>query len=298
MSQHPFITIFTTPKAFRDHLAIIQRNAIRSWTLLPAVGEIMLLGDSEGTAAVAQEFGVRHIPQVACNEYGTPLLNSLFESAQAAASFPVLAYVNADIILLDDFAAAVQRISPPRFLMVGQRWDLDLNRPWDFTSPEWEARLHAYLAEHGNLHGATGIDYFVFPAGLWASIPPFAIGRTSWDNWLIYRARARGAAVVDATQAITAIHQNHDYSHVPGGSEKVWKGVEAQHNLELAGGQSRCFTLQDATHVLTPRGLESTLDREHLLRHLSATSILHPRLHWPVRLLSRALRLLIRPASV
>src|SRR5215470_320731 len=59
------LTIFATPKPFRDHIAVIQRNAIRSWTLLRPACEIILMGNDEGTADIAAEFGVRYVPEVA-----------------------------------------------------------------------------------------------------------------------------------------------------------------------------------------------------------------------------------------
>jgi len=260
------LTLFTIPKPFRGHIATIQRNAIQSWLRLQPACEIILFGDDEGTAEVAAEFGVKHIPDVARNEYGTPLVSDLFEQAQRLATHDLLCYVNADIILLSDFLAAVRRIPFRRFLMVGQRWDLDLDRPWDFSHPNWEGRLRESVHQHGNLHPPTGIDYFVFTPGLWEVVPPFAIGRTVWDNWLIYGARARGAAVVDATRAVMAIHQNHDYAHIPDGVDGAWKGPEAQRNLALAGGYDHAFTLTDATWVLTPRWLVPALTREHLSR--------------------------------
>lgn len=260
------LTLFTIPKPFRGHIAVIQRNAIRSWTLLRPACEIILFGDDEGTAEVAAEFGVRHVPTVARNEYGTPLVSDLFEQAQRLAAHDSLCYVNADIILLSDFLAAVRRIPFRRFLMVGQRWDVDLDRPWDFDSPDWEKRIREYARNHGNLHPPTGIDYFVFTPGLWRDIPPFAIGRTTWDNWLIYGARAGGAAVIDATRAVTAIHQNHDYGHIPDGLDGAWKGPEAQRNLALAGGYDHVFTLTDATWLLTPRWLMPAWTKEHRFR--------------------------------
>jgi len=59
------LTIFATPKAFRGHIDVIQRNAIKSWTLLSINPEIILFGDDEGTPEVAREFGLQHIPAVA-----------------------------------------------------------------------------------------------------------------------------------------------------------------------------------------------------------------------------------------
>ena len=264
------LTIFTIPKPFRGHTGIIQRNAIHSWTLLRPACEIILFGDDEGTAEVAKEFGVRYMPEVARNEYGTPLVNELFDQAQHLATHDLLCYVNADIILMSDFMPAIERIKrrKKRFLMVGQRWDLDMQESLVFD-PDWEKRLRTKVRKYGQLHPITGMDYFVFPRGLWGEIPPFAIGRTAWDNWLVYRARNRKAAVVDATPVVTAVHQNHDWSHIAGGRLAAWTGVEAQRNRTLM--ENNLFTLRHANWLLTKRWLRPALRVEGLvLGHLSS----------------------------
>src|SRR5467141_3820646 len=105
------LTLFAIPKAFTGHIGIIQRNAIRSWTLLRPQCEIILFGDDEGTADVAEEFGIRHIPQVERNEFGTPLVNDMFEKAQNLGSHELCCFVNSDIILMNDFMEAAQRVA-------------------------------------------------------------------------------------------------------------------------------------------------------------------------------------------
>ncbi len=60
--------------------------------------------------------------------------------------------------------------------------------------------------------------------------------------------------VVDATQVVLAIHQNHDYSHHPGGQTGLWKDVEAQQNQALLG-KGHFATIDNATHLFTPSGL-------------------------------------------
>src|SRR5262245_33530010 len=75
------ITLFAMPKAFSGHIGIIQRNAITSWTRLSPRPQIILFGDEDGTAELAAELGVQHVPQVARNELGTPLVNSVFQQA-------------------------------------------------------------------------------------------------------------------------------------------------------------------------------------------------------------------------
>ena len=66
------LTLFAIPKQFHGYSGVIQRNAVKSWTLLRPPPEIILFGDEDGTAEAVKEFGIRHIPKVARNEYGTP----------------------------------------------------------------------------------------------------------------------------------------------------------------------------------------------------------------------------------
>jgi flavin-dependent dehydrogenase len=175
--------------------------------------EILVFGDDEGVGEAAAAIGARHIPDVTRNEYGTPLLTSLFEEAQRIAAHDVLGYINADIALLSDFLPAVAHVAERErsFLIGGQRWDIDMPDDWRIDTPDWENVLRAMVANSGRLLGPHAIDYFVFRRGLYPHVPPFAIGRTAWDNWLLLDAWRRGATVVDATAAITAIHFNHDY---------------------------------------------------------------------------------------
>jgi hypothetical protein len=287
------LTIFSIPRPFLGHFETIQHNAIRSWTLLQSRPEIILFGEDEGTAQMANELSVLHMPEVARNEYGTPLLNDLFEKAQRLATHDLLCYVNADIILMSDFMPAVQQVASRRrrFLIIGQRWDVETDELWDFGESDWAPRLKTYVKEHGKIHPPSGIDYFVFPRGMWGELPLFAIGRTAWDCWLIYRARSLGVPVIDATGCITAVHQNHDYPNFSAGADGVWKGPEAKRNLEMAGGYRHVFTLQDATHKLTPDGLRRELDWEHLVRYWDTIPILHPRFGLVVRLAKAFIRI-------
>ena len=284
------LTLFTIPKSFRGHSGIIQRNAIRSWTLLRPACEIILFGDDEGTAEAAAEFGVRHISDVARNEYGTPLVNDIFEKAQRLATHDVLCYVNADIILISDFMKAVQQVASrkSRFLMVGQRWDVDLGETWDFQRQDWEAKLRAHVREQGELHGKKGMDYFVFSRGLFDSIPAFAIGRMAWDNWLVYKARKRLAAVVDATTTIMAVHQNHEYGHF-GSRKELRQSREFQRNRELMAYGN--FNLKDATHKLLPDGLHFAWSLDQVPWHLERVTILFPSLRIPVWMIKTFLNL-------
>jgi hypothetical protein len=285
------LTIFSVPKAFHGHTGIIQTNAIRSWLMLRPQPEIILFGDDEGTANKALQLGIRHVPDVQRNEYGTPLLDSIFKTAQEIASNSLTCYINADIILLSDFLPAISQIRTPSFLLVGQRWDLDLSEAVDYADPDWEKQLRDRLAEKGTLHPRSGMDYFVFPRGMYSDIPPFAIGRSMWDNWIAYEARALRFPLIDGTEVITAIHQNHDYSNIRGGEAGVWKGPEAELNLKLAGPQ-HAFTIEHATWKLTQKGTRRALTARHLYFRLMAVPVLYPKTRFlsvPLRVLNNSI---------
>lgn len=288
----PTLTLFCLPKPFTGHTALIQENALRSWARLRPEVEVLVLGEETGAAETATRLGARHLPEVARNAHGTPLVDDLFRRAESAAGGELLAYVNADIVLGAGFLEAVRRVfrRRRRALMVGRRVDLDVDAPIELDHGG-EERLAAEAERRGRLHAATGIDYFVYPPGLLGEIPPFALGRTIWDNWLLFQARARGGWLVDATEAVLAIHQNHDYAHHPGGVAGVWKGEEAEHNRRLAGGPDHLLTIDDATHRLTRGDLRAVRGLFRLYREAELMGALHPRLRPLSRLLLRALEL-------
>lgn len=245
------LTIFTAPKPFTNpHIATIQRNAIRSWVELGADVDVILLGEEDGLAAASAELGVRHIPQVKRNASGTPLINDMFRLARESSASPLLACVNADIILLPDFVEAARQMTAlaKGFLAVGQRYDLAVTELLDY-SPGWQGRLKARVAREGRLHPRGGSDYFIFRQDAFADMPSFAIGRAGWDNWMIYAARLRGYAVADATESVQIIHQDHDYAHLPGG-QPHYRLPETFENVRLAGGPRTIFTLIDTNRRL------------------------------------------------
>ncbi|MDI6448143.1 glycosyltransferase [Anaerobaca lacustris] len=250
------LTIFAMPKAFEGHIGTIQRNAIRSWARLDPAPEILLFGDEPGICEMAEEVGARHIPHVDRNEFGTPLVNKLFEAAQAHASHEIMAYVNADMILFREFVDGVRKVRTEldRFLLIGQRWDIPILEEIDFRQPGWQRWLQEQMEEHAMLHAECGLDYFVFPKGLYRQIPPFAVGRIAWDNWLVMAPHRDGVPVVDGTEFITVVHQDHDYGHVAGGRREAWTGAEASRNRVLAGTVDDSAYTSGAHYILRRNG--------------------------------------------
>jgi hypothetical protein len=252
------LTFFSTPKPFRRHIDVIQRNALRSWQQIHSDVEILLFGEDEGAPEVCHELGIRHIPNVRRNVHGTKYLASIYDQAQELARNNLLCHVNCDILLLEDFRDALQRVSAKsdKFLMSGRRWDVDIREPVSVDSPQWSAQVRELAQRTNQQRPPNWIDYFAFRKGLFHhQIPEFVVGRPGWDNWLLWFARSSGALVVDASSAVCAVHQNHDYGYHPQGEKGVWEGEEAQQNYKLLEGHKKFHTLENATHLLRADGL-------------------------------------------
>ena len=247
----PLLTIFTAPKPFTNpNISLIQSNAMQSWQHLADEVNVVLIGDEPGIAEFASEVGIQHLPQVDCNPLGTPLVSSIFALARQFSTSPLLAYVNADILLTPQFVNVARQVycQVNKFLIVGRRYDLNLEQPLEFN-PGWDLYLLSDVQIRGRLHPAAGSDYFIFPRPCFTDIPKFAIGRAGWDNWMLFHARTQHYPIVDATSSIFAIHQDHDYSHLPNG-QPHYRLPESSENIRLAGGRRTIFTLLDANRFI------------------------------------------------
>jgi len=267
------ISIFATPKPFIGHIGTIQRNAIISWTKLRPKPEILLFGTDHGIKDISKELDLIHIPSVAANEYNTPLVNDIFRRAQEKAKYPILGFINPDLILLDDFMPAIKKATAFRkqFLLAGERWDLDVKERIDFNNSDWQKQLRKKLKTEGKEHGYGGVDYFVFPKGVFDQIPAFAVGRPYYDNWFFWKINAKSIPIIDASKSILSIHQNHERTYSSMGKAPIKgenqfrKGIEAEKNFTLCGGNyKKIYNILSATHILSAKGIESACTPERL----------------------------------
>lgn len=223
--------------------------------LLPEV-EVILLGEEAGLVDAARALKVKHIPNVKRNENGTPLISSMFERARENSEGDLLCIINADMILMPDFLESVMECRSlllqrklQDFVLLAQRWDLEITNPIEFIDG-WQNRLRSIVGDQGVLHRPAGSDFFLFPRTSYTNVPDFAIGRAGWDNWMIYKARREGWPVIDGTPSMMIVHQNHDYSHLPG-ARPHYDHPDSNENIRLAGGQANIrYTILDSTHQL------------------------------------------------
>ncbi len=282
------VTLFSCPKAFLGDSERLQRNAISSWKRIPGC-EIILFGNDDGTREFAGEVGAIHSPTVATSNYGTPLISDIFEQAQKNARFEWLCYINSDIVLLDNFVEALEfaQALPEPTIAIGECTDITVPDRIDFTDLNWQNKLVREAREQGRSRGKYAMDFFIFRRGFFKSVHNFAIGRRWFDNWLVWEARRARANVLDLSRDILVIHQNHDYSHIGGGTSALSiPSPEILENLRTAGGYWRLHSLHEATHRLVGRTIR---------RSWPGTWRLHFYLIRPWRLLVYAFLDLTRP---
>ena len=247
------LTLISCPKSFEGALtALHQDNAIGSWRALDGEPEILLMGNEPGVSEAAERWDALHIPDIRTNACGTPLFSDILQRGQRAASNDRVAYVNADIILMDVFRADSTACDWNRLAaLTGERTDVPLENRIDFSNPHWEDGVRSLALKGEPMN--TGIDYLIFRKGTFSAVPPFAIGRTTFDNWLIWSLRHRRIPLVDASRDLLAVHQVHE--SIPWA--EVRSTPEARQNQALVGGWKRSFTVGDATHRLEGGRIES-----------------------------------------
>jgi hypothetical protein len=250
------ITFFTTAKPFTGHSGVIQRNALKSWTLVHPDVEVILFGDDGGASEVCAQLGLRHEPHVERNESGVNYLPYMFARAREIACHDYLCYVNCDIVVMEEFAKAFERAKAwkKRFLLVTRRWDMDITAPIDFQMPEWSKQLRQLAATNGFQQDEYWIDLFLFAKDSNLDMPALVVGHCYWDNWMIWKALSVGMPVVDASDFVMVVHQNHGYNPAFGRRKGEATDPLSLRNLQLAGGMTHMRQINSATHVITLDG--------------------------------------------
>lgn len=253
------LTIFSTPRPFHGHFDIIQRNAIESWLQLNPRPQIILVDDEEGTTKkIAAEYGLECISGISQNKYGTLFLDEVFSRSIGKATGRVLAHVNTDIILFQDFIDRISDIKDSLFYLCGRRFNLDVKSRVDFSKQESSSEVRRAAEQKNDLHAPTGMDYWVFPKVMALPMPRFLVGRPAVDNWFIQQARKNGIRTIDGTSSILIIHQNHDR----GRNSSDQYQEESEWNRRLSKGEGyypgmplHYFTSVDAEWTFASPGL-------------------------------------------
>lgn len=212
------ITLFTTTKDFAGMNRSNQLNAIRSWLFSSYKPEVLIFGRSTGIDELGSHPNLKIIEKVKTTSTGAPFANEMFNMVSSAASNDICCFLNADILLTDNFFEFVKKVHDKvcsKYLLVGERIDADVADELDFSG-EWEKKFKEKCGSSFNDHPPAGSDYFIFPKAQYRGnvLPELYIGRPGWDNFMIYHALKNHYKLVDLSPSVKVYHQNHDYSHL------------------------------------------------------------------------------------
>ena len=282
------ITIFATPKNFKGIFNIIQNNALNSWRALSPEIQIIIFGDSKGSEEAADEINGEYIPDVRSSPRGVPYLSDLFYQAEKISKYPILVFINADIILPENFLAPIPIIERrfKKFLMVGHRWNINLMDIVNFNDQK-ESEIFWKDAQKKSIkHACTGIDYFVFRKNSFTNLPDFAIGRPGFDNWILWNARRHFIPLIDVSNEVMALHQNHDYRVYT--DPKLFPDPDTLSNKKLH--QDRILNLLDTNYHLVNGKIEKKRSREFINRNLDKLPIIFPEISIPLKIYKKLYR--------
>jgi hypothetical protein len=182
---------------------------------------------------------------------------------------------------------AVKKRFNNKFLLTTRRYDIIIAELINDNLHEKIKSIRDQIITTYSGRKPKGADLFVFGKGLFDDIPPFAIGRLVWSRWLIYKGLSQGIPVIDATEVLTVIHQQHSYVHITESSvqnaflkgktgyDAVVLSRDYNHNLTL-GGPAAYFSEDDCDYILTRHGLSKRTDIQFLVRQLFKMPLLNP----------------------
>ena len=275
------ITIFGTPKNFEGIFDTIQTNAINSWRAQGLDVEIIIFGDSKGARKIAKSINAIYVPEIKTSNKGVPLISDLFQKADKLTKNDLLVFVNSDILLPLDFFTKIKKIQniPNKYLMVGHRWDCDVDFKIDFLNKKNYKKVWNKLFFKSKKHRPSGIDYFIYKKNTFKNIPDFSVGRPGYDNWIVWHARRRLIPVIDLSDELKVIHQNHHFKfHNLVNDPKVFIEEDGARNMEFIG--ENALNLCDANYILSSNKIIKNTTDEFINRNLGKLEKIYPELYY------------------
>lgn len=233
-----FITAF---KKFKPPYDMIQRSAMYSWkaNVIRTVAPLNEVGVKEGCAPydnITLIDGVKRARELGFGNQ-SPIVKDLILKALPHMDTVMVALINSDIIIPENFVEIIQKIVNKygySVYMVGSRQDIQLN--YHVNSPETFKKVFQEKRVDYDAH--TSSDIFITSKFLWRKIvhdmPDFILGRYGWDNWLHMYAEINSLNKFNCSSVLPILHCQHNHLHI-----KVQEGKEgrnadsSQHNIRL-----------------------------------------------------------------
>ncbi|GFR94079.1 hypothetical protein ElyMa_002659400 [Elysia marginata] len=189
-------------------------NVLRTWRLWEPLVIPLVFTNDTNIASRARTFGWRVLrePRAGCTgQHGVPLLREMFRSAMANFDSHLYAYVNGDLLLGNGLLSTIEAIVKNKELMGKPLLGLINRINVDFyhkkREPVYTLQSFNSLVSDGRAMTDGSSDGFItnkrFP---WQHVPDIVPGRKGVAMWLVSYAREMGAATVDVSGTLRAIH--------------------------------------------------------------------------------------------
>lgn len=206
----PSVVIISTFKPLIPEFIVEHTNSLQSWKRLRCKPKIVIIGDDQGVAELCANARVIHHPYVKKNNYGTPMINSIFEEGwKYVKDDDICVFVNGDIILtdslcdtLDAFVNNFPDYAKRTYFMTAVR-----NNWYNFTALDFnDAGLKSIPEKNLKRERPDGIDLFIHRKGTYLNIPDSGIAKFAYDTWLLLYAIDQFELCIDITETCQIIH--------------------------------------------------------------------------------------------
>lgn len=275
------IAILSSPRPFVGEFNRIQTNSIKSWLSLDSNIDIFLIDDEQSTcrSLLTDPYysTISILPPLAFSPWGTPLIDGPINKLLSSKKYTHVCFVNTDIVLDNRFVDLISfltRCPFTSYICMGQRHNIDISFTLTYESASDRPNPNPWILPR-SLHPPTGMDYWIMPCSTSLVFPPFISGRPGMDSWLAWYHVSNRLPLIDATNFLQVLHQNHPY---PAKQFQYYKD-EADFNLSVAGGYSNMLSLRFASHRINSAGAVTRVGRiDRILRSRLLRAILIPAL--------------------
>ena len=237
-SMNKLISLVTAFKKFQGNYDRIQKSAMFSWAandlqvVIPN-NEVDVKGACAGFSNIAIIEGVKRGRELGFATQA-PIFKGLIEKALPVMDTPMVGFLNADIILLEDFSKKIEQILNKYgydIFITGFRSDVQLNY---YVNDEISYKR--IQAEPRTLF--LGSDIFITSKFIWRSLisgmPEFIMGRCCLSEWLWMQAHIKKLKKYNCTNFLPVLHPVHGDEHIYQ-QEKAHgiKSPSSQHNMNL-----------------------------------------------------------------
>lgn len=236
-AEHVVFTTYLCTDSNSCHTVrrVIEQNSKEIWTYLTETDKRVSFLD------LTQE-------HISTNEYGVPMVRSLFHRAKCLCPHAsTFTYTNADIIPntheFTETVEALLSLSNP-FMAVGRRTNVNWHHGAKISGPSFNFEKFDTRSQFWNY----AEDYFIVAdkAIDWNKVPDFVIGRPGYDNWLVNHVHFKdNVSLVDVSNTLRMIHQT-DQNGNKAGIDIRRDPADAGYNLKIGRGNFHHGTTDDA----------------------------------------------------